>query len=204
MSTQAGYILNEQIAPRLGAAVPRLVLCVGAEDSEKLIYDGICMAAKMIDRVEQQGKLGKVSSSNIAYYTIQHMKSGRRACGSSAVDIMGTQTQLNGHSELHSLNEVVAETECGDILELHDTLTIANDDPSIIASRKMDWAQVLAGLTEFELGVVQALVDGLSLRQIGRAYQVSLNRLRELQHHLAAKVIEIMGLDALATAMIRP
>jgi hypothetical protein len=41
------------------------------------------MASKMIDRVEHQGKLGAVGPSNIAYYTIQHLKSGLRANGSS-------------------------------------------------------------------------------------------------------------------------
>ena len=46
MSPQAGYILKDQIAPRLGAAIPRTVLPVGAEDPEELVYDGICMAAQ--------------------------------------------------------------------------------------------------------------------------------------------------------------
>ncbi len=205
MSPQAGYILQDQIAPRLGAAIPRTVLPVGAEDPEELVYDGICMAAQMLERLEQSGKLNNgAGASNVAYYTIQHMKSGRRSRGSNTVDVYGTQTQLNGHAELHSLQEVIAETECGDVLELHDTMTTTSDDPSTIAARHMDWQQVLKGLSKLELRIVQALADGLTLRQVGRACKVSLVRVQEIQLRLAKKVVEVMGLDVLADVAIRP
>jgi len=204
MSPQAGFILNDQIAPRIAGAVPRSILCVGCEDPQELIQDGICMAAKMIDRLEQQGKLGKVSASNVSYYTLQHLKSGRRANGSSTADVHGTQSQLNGSTELHSLQEIVAVNEYGDELELHDTMTTVSDDPSTIAARHLDWAQVLNGLSKLELCMVQALADGLTLRQAGRACQVSLAKVQELQQRLAAKVVEVMGLDVLALVMSRP
>ena len=79
MSPKAGFVLQEEIYPRLCSAIPKSVCFVGAEDAEELIQDATAMAARMIDRVESQGKLGRVSASNIAYYTIQHAKSGRRA-----------------------------------------------------------------------------------------------------------------------------
>ena len=43
MSPQAGWILQEEIAPRIAGAVPRSILCVGAEDSQELVQDGIKM-----------------------------------------------------------------------------------------------------------------------------------------------------------------
>ena len=55
-----------------------------------------------------------------------------------------------------------------------------------------------------ELAIVRALADGLTLRQVGRACKVSLDRLRELQQRLAMKVVEVMGLDVLATVATRP
>ena len=79
MSPQAGWILQEEIAPRIAGAVPRSILCVGAEDSQELVQDGITLAAKMVDRLEQQGRLDTVTPGNVAYYTLQHLKSGRRA-----------------------------------------------------------------------------------------------------------------------------
>ena len=54
-------------------AIPKSVLCVGSEDSQELIRDGITMAAKMIDRVEQQGKRGEV-----------HSRQALSSCGTSA------------------------------------------------------------------------------------------------------------------------
>ena len=53
-------MLLEEIAPRLRSAVPRVVLPVGAEDSEELVQDAIYTAAWMIDRVERgEGSHGR-------------------------------------------------------------------------------------------------------------------------------------------------
>ena len=204
MSPEIGYVLRDAIAPRIAGAVPRCIQPIGCEDHQELVQDGITMAAKMVDRLEQQNKFKKVTPGNVSYYCLQHLKSGRRAGGCSMADVHGVQAQLNGHSELHSLQEIVAETETGDVLELHDTMTTTSDDPSTITARRMDWQMVLKGLTKLELRIVQALADGLTFRQVGRLCKVSLRRLRELQQRLAVKVVEIMGLDVLATIAIRP
>jgi DNA-binding CsgD family transcriptional regulator len=89
-------------------------------------------------------------------------------------------------------------------IELNHTLATGNDDPSKIAARHLDWQMVLAGLTKLDLAIVRALADGLTLRQIARAYKMNINRLRELQRRLAAKVVEVMGLDAIDCARVRP
>jgi hypothetical protein len=205
MSPQTGWILQDQVAPRLGASIPRNVKCVGAEDHQELVQDAIAMSAQMLERLEQSGKLGNgAGASNVAYFTIVKMRSGRRSGGSSSVDAMAVGTQYQGLSELHSLQEIVAESECGDELELHDTLSTASDDPSTITAKHLDWQMVLVGLTRLELTIVQALADGLTFRQVGRACKVSLAKVRELQQRLAQKVVEVMGLDALAIAMSRP
>jgi hypothetical protein len=104
MSPQAGWILQEEIVPRLRASIPRNVSQVGAEDPEELIQDATAIAAKMLHSAEAAGK--KVTSGNIAFYAVQHIRSGRRSTGSSRVDAMASGTQLAGHTRLHSLNEV--------------------------------------------------------------------------------------------------
>jgi hypothetical protein len=60
MSPQAGWILKDEIAPRIAAMVPRSIQPVSAEDHQELTADCLTMTAKMIDRVEAQGKLSKV------------------------------------------------------------------------------------------------------------------------------------------------
>jgi len=108
MSPQAGYLLQEEVVPRLRGAIPHNVRCVGAEDPEELIQDGTAIAAKMLHNAEAAGK--KVTPGNIAYYTIQHLKSGRRSTGSTVVDVLGTGTQLNGAARLTSFDEVAPWT----------------------------------------------------------------------------------------------
>lgn len=198
MSPQAGWILQSEIAPRLAGVIPRSVLCVGAEDHSELVQDGITMAAKLIDRVEQQGKLGKVTPGNIAYYTLQHLKSGRRATGSSAVCIHGTITQLNGRSEVHSLSEVVSQTEGGDdIHELHDVVSSTVEDPGAQAARRMDWAVFCQSLNRAELLLIQCLVNGLSVKEAAKQARVHYATMQIYRKKLAAKLLEFMGADIL-------
>jgi hypothetical protein len=105
MSPAAGEMLMGQIAPRLRSAIPRNVKAVGAEDEEELVQDAIATAAQMLDAVERNGK--KVTPGNIAFYTILHMKSGRRSQCRSRADTMAPGTQLDRKSSVLSLEEEV-------------------------------------------------------------------------------------------------
>ena len=205
MSPQAGWILQEEIVPRLRSAIPRSVNCVGAEDHAELIQDATCMAARMIDRVEGQGKLGTITASNISYYTIQHCKSGRRANGTSSVDIMGSSTQLNGTSRLHSLNEVVAEDETGcEIFELQDVLSNDHEDPGMVAARKLDWDRFLDQLSHVEQLVIEFLSAGKTLRDVARQVGLSDSAMQGYRRKIGAKVLEFFGIDVLVDLGIEP
>ena len=163
------------------------------------------MAAKMIDRVESQGKLGKVTASNIAYYTIQHLKSGRRANGSSSVDVLGSSTQLNGASKLHSLSEVVAESECGfEIFELQDVISNDREDPGTKAARKLDWETFCQSLNRIELLLVECICSGMTVREICRVVKMTKNKLIELQHQVAVKIADFMGVEILRDIALLP
>jgi hypothetical protein len=198
MSPQAGWILQEEICPRIAAVVPRSIQPVGAEDHAELVQDGITMAAKMIDRVEAQGKLGKVTAGNIAFYTLQHLKMGRRANGSSRVDVLATGTQLDGNTELHSLNEVVAQSENGfEIFELQDVISQDTEDPSTQAARNIDWDAFMAGLSCIEKLVVEFLSAGKTLRDAGRKAGLSDSSMQTYRNRIAAKLLDAMGADIL-------
>lgn len=163
------------------------------------------MAAKMVDRLEQQGKLGQVTPGNIAYYTIQHLKSGRRANGSSRVDAHGTGTQLDGITELHSLNEVVSVSESGnEIFELQDVISNDHEDPSTKAARKIDWDAFMAGLSRVEMLVVEFLSAGKTLREAGRKVGLSDSTMQTYRKKIAAKLLEAMGVDILKDIALTP
>jgi hypothetical protein len=106
MSPQAGWILQEQVVPRLKSAIPHAVPFFGCEDAEELVQDATAMAARLMHNVEAAGK--QVTPGNIAYYTMQLVKSGRRSTRSSRVDVHAAGTQLNGSTRLTSLDEVAA------------------------------------------------------------------------------------------------
>ena len=198
MSPQAGWILQEEVVPRLRSAIPRTVRCVGAEDAEELVQDATCMAARMIDRVEGQGKLGQITASNIAYYTVQHCKSGRRANGTSCVDIMASSTQLNGTTRLRSLSEVVAEDECGfEIFELQDVISNDREDPATIAARKLDWDAFLDQLSHVEQLMVEFLGAGKTLRDVARKVGVCDSTMQAYRRKIGVKILEFMGADVL-------
>ena len=197
MSPQAGWILQEEVVPRLRASVPRNVNQVGAEDPEELIQDATCMAAKLMHRVELQGKT--VTAGNIAYYTILHMKSGRRSHGTSTTDVCGISTQLNGNTRLSSLEEPAAvdgETG-GELLAFHDVLSQDQDDPGMIAARKLDWQSLLARLTEQEKAIIVAVLAGRTVSDVALVFKVSRSAMQQCKNRLVELIQEFMGMDIL-------
>ena len=139
MSPQTGWLLQEEVVPRLRAVIPHTVHCVGCEDAEELIQDATAMAASIFHKAEAAGK--KVAASSVAYYSIQHCKSGRRSVGHSWADVHGTATQLHGKTRLHSMEEVVASDEetGGEIFTFNDVLSNEQEDPSRREDSKRDF-----------------------------------------------------------------
>jgi hypothetical protein len=62
MSPQAGWLLQEQVVPRLRTVIPQVVHCVGCEDAEELIQDATALAASILHNAEADGKQVAVSS----------------------------------------------------------------------------------------------------------------------------------------------
>jgi hypothetical protein len=197
MSPQSGWILQEEIVPRLRSAIPRNVNFVGSEDAEELIQDATVMAAKLLDRTEQSGK--RVTPGNIAFYTILHMKSGRRSIGSSNSDVLGTGTQLNGRSTINSLEETVAEDEGDEIFQIHDVLSNDHEDPAEKAARRLDWDEFLGSLTERERMLVESMLAGKNRTEAAQSIGVSTWTITHDKMDLAKKILEFMGADILVT-----
>jgi DNA-binding NarL/FixJ family response regulator len=204
MSPQVGWILQEEIVPRLRSAVPRVVNCVGCEDAEELVQDATAVAAKMLHSAEAAGK--KVTSGNIAYYAIQHVKSGRRSTGSSAVDVMAIGTQLNGSTRINSLDEPAAvdEETGGESLTFNDVLSRDSEDPSTIAARNLDWQTLLTRLTEREKAVVVYLLEGKTVSDVAWAFKVSRSTMQESKNRLVNLIREFMGADILVEILRLP
>ena len=195
MSPQAGWILEQEIVPRLRASIPRNVSFIGSEDAEELIQDGTVMAAKLMHSVEQQGK--SVTPGNIAYYTILHMKSGRRSHGTSTSDALGIGTQINGRSSVNSFDEPVDEGELDEIFTINDVFSSDSEDPGQIAARNLDWQTFLTLLTKREKAVLVHLLEGRTVSDVAVVFRVSRSAMQQCKNRLADLIQEFMGVDIL-------
>ena len=201
MSPQAGWLLQQEVLPRLKASIPRNVPRVGSEDAQELIQDATLMAAKLMHNVEARGKA--VTPGNIAYYTILLMKGGRRSYGTSTSDVMASGTQLKGRSKLNSLDEPIEETT-GETFNLNDVLSNDQEDPSQIAARHLDWQTLYQRLTEKEQAIVDHLLAGGSVSEVAWGFKVSRSAMQQCKERLVQQIKEFMGVDILFEVLRLP
>jgi len=192
MSPAAGDLLMEHIVPRLRATIPRVVKKVGAEDEEELVQDAIVVAAQMLDAVERNGKT--VTPGNIAYYTILHMKSGRRSQCKSRADTMAQGTQLDHKSCVLSFEEEVGyDPELDEAITLGSLLASNREDPAMAGGRNIDWEAFL-GSHDYRYGVIVAgMIEGKNLTETSKAGGAGYSRLYQLKEKMAQELREFMG-----------
>jgi hypothetical protein len=197
MSPRSGWLLVNEIVPRLRSAVPQVAHCVGAEDPEELIGDATLHAARILHSAEARNKT--VSASSVAYYAIEHTRSGRRSCGNSCTDVMSAATQLQSRSRLESLETVVAEAQetGGEIWELYDVLSSDAEDPGTRAARKMDWSEFVSRLSDRERAVIECIIEGRSLRDAAKSFRVCDSTMQGDKRNLAVKIQTFFGSDIL-------
>ena len=196
MSPQAGFVLLDQIAPRLRAVIPH-IKTVGAEDAEELLQDALTLAAKMLHDLEERGK--EVTPGNIAYYTILHMKSGRRSYSSGRTDVMNAGTQLDGLSSLSSMEEAAAfDPETGEEIPLGDMLAGNADDPAGAAARQVDWEDFLSTHNPRYRVLVGDFAQGNRVKDTAARFGFSCRWGYELRDKLAADLQQHFGGNVIA------
>ncbi len=216
MSPQAGFLLQDQVVPRLASAIPNAVPIIAPEDAQEVIQDGTAMAAQMMHNAERAGKKvvkhakgsqrNRLSCGNIAYYTIVKLRNGRRSTGSSVVDVYGAGTQITGNARMTSLDDVAAvdEVNGGEIYAFHDVLAADQEDPATQAARKLDWDAFLAGLSDDDKAIINCLVEGKPLAVLARATGINSSTFQYHKERLAKAVADFMGVDILVQVQRQP
>jgi len=195
--------LVNDIEPRLRNIIPQAVKPVGGEDNEELIQDALCVAAKMLHDLEARGK--QVTPGNITYYTVLHMKSGRRSYSAGRTDTMGSGTQLDGKSCVLSFEEPAGiDSETGEEIPLGDLLAGHGDDPSMTATRTVDWEDFLNTHDRRYAGLVSDLAMGKNSVETAKKRRKSYFQIRKLREKLALELREYMGDRAIADAIRIP
>jgi hypothetical protein len=198
MSPQAGLVLMEEIAPRLKTVVP-YIKAVGCEDAEELFQDGLAMAARMLDQLEQRGK--QVTPGNVAYYVTLHLRSGRRSHGCGRTDALASTTQLDHKSVVLSLEEEVGyDPELDEAIRLGDLLTCSKDDAAMAAGRNLDWEEFLE-THDYRYGVIaQDMASGKTMRDAAKDVGLGYSSAVAMKNKMASELREFMGCNAIADA----
>jgi hypothetical protein len=202
MSPKAGFVLLEHIEPRLRATMP-YIRGVGSEDTEELMQDALTVAAKMLHDLEERGK--EVTPGNIAYYTILHMKSGRRSYSAGRTDVMKAGTQLDSKSMVLSFEDPAGyDPETDEEIPLGDMLAGSEDDPSIAASRFVDWEEFLGTHNPRYEAFVCDLAQGKHAKDTAARFGFSSSWAHDLKGKLAEDLRAHFGEDAIADSMQMP
>jgi hypothetical protein len=203
MSAETEPLLLKEVARRLRAAIPNHVPLVGADDTDELVQDGLAIALRLQESAQAAGKA--VTPGNLAFYTLQHLRSGRRSTGSHRNDVLHPVALLNGHSRIQSLDEPIGEHDSGDEpLTLHDCLASPADDPSTTAARRLDWKTVLDSLDRTAKAVLTALVEGRELTLLVSRLRRSRTSLQNDKIRLGRVIRECLGEDILIQVQVRP
>jgi len=175
------------------------VKTVGCEDHEELYQDGLCMAAKLLDGLERRGK--SVTPGNVAYYTILHLKSGRRSYSTGHTDVMGSATQIGKNSMVLSFEEEVGwDAETDEAVNLGELLASSAEDPSMTAARNLDWESFLDQSDPRYLCIIYDLASGHTMLDTARACRMTYHDVRLIRDRLVEDLEEFMGDDAIADA----
>jgi hypothetical protein len=202
MSPQAGFLLVNEIVPRLRSSIPGTVRAMAGEDLEELVQDGTAIAAQILHSAESRGQ--KVSAGNVAFFATKYLKIGRRSTGFWRTDPLHPAAQACGHSRVHSLEEPVAFGESGDEpMVLADALASNLDDPGAEAARRLDWSELEEKLDKVARAILQAMVAGQELTKLVKRLRKCRSGLQGDKNRLAAIIKEKLGPDILAAVQER-
>ena len=144
-TSAAETLLLNEVGSRLRHAIPPSVPKTGTDDDQELLQDGLVIALGMLRAAGNSKK--RLTAGNIAFYTLKHLRAGRRSTGCRKNDTLHPAAQLNGRCRVHSMEEPVSLNDSEDeSLTLGDVLESRADDPAVEAGRRMDWAQLVQNL----------------------------------------------------------
>ncbi len=197
MSCYVDNVLTDEIVPRLRHLIPHPVSFVGAEDAEEVLQDATLMAARLLARARANGKT--VTPGNIAYYTMLHVRCGRRSHSAGRSDVMGTRTQIVGNSRVTSLAAPIPaeEQSLDEPMTLGDVLASDAEDPSESAARNLDWQAFLATLDERTLAILNCLAHEIPLQTVADDHDVSRTTVQTWRKSLPQAVRSFMGEELL-------
>ena len=160
MSPLLQQAFMDKVYPVICATVPRIIRPIGAEDPQELVQDALAMACRDAEALERNGKTAQLK--NIAYFTIQRMKNGRRSTGDHRTDVMSPGCRVDGRADVVSMDTPLVDDQDDQELCLNDLLSAPQDDPATLAVRNLDWTEFTGGLEPIQRQVLRDTAVGYS------------------------------------------
>jgi hypothetical protein len=202
MSPQAGEVLVGAIMPIIQATVHagREARRIGNLRRARPGWAG--HRGRHVGQRRTQGTAAAAEDST-AYFTLQHLKQGRRSYQAGRTDVLSPGTIFDQKLCLDSLDEVIQGCE-GDEMSMHDLLASASENPASQAARELDWADVLLDCNERDAALLACTAAGGCLGDLAARYGVSSARLCQQKREIGRQVKLRWGEDALADAVREP
>ena len=157
------------------------------------------MAAHLLEANEQQGK--QVAASSVAYYTILHLKSGRRSHSAARTDVMGSGTQLDGRTAVMSMeSEIGYDPETQEAIRLGEFLACSQDDPSTRAARNIDWDEFTNSHDYRYAVLLKDMAEGKDVLSRSKEWGSKYSQVRVLKERMEAELREHLGHEAVSEA----
>lgn len=161
------------------------------EDGEELQAEGCALAAALLDSAESRGK--QVTASNIAYYAVQQLKSGRRSGYTGRVDALSAGAALDGAVQVVSLDAPIDGPEEDGEGSLHDLLAGTGEDVDVAAARRVDWEPIVGSLDDRRRGILTATAKGHGTKELAAELGVSAARAHQVRESIGQYIVDAWG-----------
>ena len=94
--------------------------------------------------------------------------------------------------------------EAGDSVTLADVFTNEQEDPSILAARRLDWEIFLAGQTRRGRTLLTVVAEGSTFRDVARLLGLSDSGVQEEKRKVARALKDYMGANILGESVRQP
>jgi DNA-binding CsgD family transcriptional regulator len=146
-----------------------------------------------------------VTAGNVAFYTLQHMKSGRRTVGYSGVDVLASGTQLNGRSTVSSIHEEVPmSSETDETVPVSELMSTDHEDPSTKATRKLAWQHFYRTQDRNGRQLLTCIAEGQSPKEIAGQLKLTRLAIRQQTDQLRTAVKSFFGAAVIAEVCRAP
>jgi hypothetical protein len=198
-------MLLKEIQPRIAASIGKgRIKLHGCEDRDELVADGVALAARMLHAAEAAGKT--VTAGNIAFYTLQALKSGRRSGYAGHTDVLSPGAAMTGHCFVRSMEEAIGchDDDPDGEITLHDLLVAPGDSPDVACARDLDWDEVVPHLDARRRHVLLGTAQGHGTDEMAKELGVTPPRVSQLRESIGRYIVDAWGTTGIVESTTPP